>query len=119
MYVFFISSATVFSCDHWDDYSVAQFAAFAASPNIVGESGRKCTISISLSAATACNYYVRYDVDLDATNNWLGLSFGGTPGGSGCCASVSGCSTLNGAASWLKAQYEEYCCGKNFVCVLI
>ena len=106
-----------FSCDQWDDYTVADFAAFALNPSIIGEDGRKCTISPG-SPSSACNFYVKYDIDLDATNNWLGLSFQGLPGGSGCCDSVSSCSTLAGAASWLQAEYKEYCCsppGKFFI----
>ena len=90
---------------------MAQFEAFAQSPHIIGENGRKCTISAG-SSVTACNYYVKYDVDLDTSDDWLGLSFGGVPGGSGCCASVAGCNMLSGAASWLKSQHKDICCGK-------
>ena len=103
-------TATGFSCAHWNDYSVAQFAAFAQSPDIIGENGRKCTIRPS--SGSACNYYVKYDVDLNTSNDWLGLTFEGVPGGSGCCSSISDCSTLNGAASWLKSQHEDICCRK-------
>merc|ERR1712150_96544 len=44
-----------------------------------------------------------------------GLSWGAVPnvGGTGCCASVSGCSTLTGAGAWLKLQHKKYCCGSN------
>ena len=98
----------VFSCDKWDDYTVAQFAAFAQHPDTIGEGGRKCTITSSSS--TACNYYVKYDED---GTGYKGLSFQGTPGvgGTGCCSSVTACSTLNGAASWLKSQHKDLCCG--------
>ena len=99
-------SAPTFSCDNWDDYTVAEFAAFAQSPDTIGEDGRKCTIT-SGSSGTACNYYVKYDVD---GTGYTGLTFQGTPGGSGCCSSISDCSTLNGAASWLKSQHKELCC---------
>ncbi|XP_038048427.1 uncharacterized protein LOC119722403 isoform X2 [Patiria miniata] len=104
----------VFSCDHWEDYTVEQFAAFAQSPDAVGENGRQCTITTG-SDSTACDHYVKYK-DLGPTNNWLGLTFGGTPGGSGCCASISDCQTLNGAASWMKAKYKNYCCVPEFTC---
>ena len=98
---------TVFSCDNWDDYTVAQFAAFAQYPDIIGEGGRKCTITSGTGSA-ACNYYVKYDVD---GTGYTGLTFQATPGGTGCCSSISGCDSLDGAASWLQSQHKDLCCG--------
>ncbi|XP_038048223.1 uncharacterized protein LOC119722255 [Patiria miniata] len=100
-----------FSCHHWEDYSVEQFAEFAQSPDVIGEHGRQCTIITSHN--TACDHYVKYK---DQGPNWLGLTFGGNPGGSGCCASISDCQTLHGAASWMKAKYRDYCCVPEFTC---
>ena len=106
-YWFPLLAPEVFSCDKWDDYTVAQFAAFAQYPDIIGEGGRKCTITSGTGSA-ACNFYVKYDVD---GTGYTGLTFQGTPGGTGCCSSISGCDTLDGAASWLQSQHKDLCCG--------
>ena len=102
-----------FKCEKWDSYSAAEFGAMATA-GIIGENGNKCRISKG-SSQTACNWYVKYDADGNTINNWVGLSWGAVPnvGGTGCCASVSGCSTLTGAGAWLKLQHKKYCCGSN------
>ena len=49
---------------------------------------------------------VQYDNDGDNNDNWVGLDFFGHPGngGTGCCESVNDCSTVFGAAKWLKER---------------
>eukprot|EP00457_Paulinella_chromatophora_P004124 gb/GEZN01004134.1/.p1 GENE.gb/GEZN01004134.1/~~gb/GEZN01004134.1/.p1 ORF type:complete len:627 (-),score=52.81 gb/GEZN01004134.1/:63-1943(-) len=66
----------------------------------------KCT-------SCACTYYVKYSNDGGAT--WLGLTFGGTPGGTGCPGTIAGSTALDKAVNWLKSKYidQGYCCGKG------
>jgi len=105
---------TRFQCSNWATYTDAEFLSFALSPSIIGENGRKCQIHDATACSScACEYYVKYDIDGDATNDWLGLSFSGVPGGTGCCSSVGACSTSLNAAAWLRTQYQSYCCGPS------
>jgi len=59
------------------------------------------------SASTACQYYVRYSTDGGKT--FLGLTYEGTPGGTGCPA---GNSDFASAVAWLQTKYiaQGYCC---------
>ena len=98
-----------FCCANWDSYTPQQFFDMAYGTSRIGQNGRKCRISRG-GPTTACNHYVKYNTD--GSNTWLGLSFQGVPGaGSGCCSSVSSCSTEVGAGAWLKSQHKEICCG--------
>ena len=59
------------------------------------------------SATTACQYYVRYSAD--GGNTWLGLTFEGVPGGTGC---APGNSDFASSVEWLRTKYiaQGYCC---------
>ncbi|XP_033642990.1 uncharacterized protein LOC117303048 [Asterias rubens] len=97
-----------FRCSNWDSYTPQQFYSMASGGSLIGENGRKCRIAQG-GPTTACNYYVKYNTD--GSNNWLGLSFQGVPGaGTGCCSSVSSCSTAAGAGAWLKLKHKKLCC---------
>ena len=99
-----------FSCANWDSYTAQDFYNMASGGSLIGENGRKCRIAQG-GPTTACNYYVNYDIDGNSANNWVGLSFQGVPGaGTGCCSSVSSCSTAVGAGAWLKSQHKNICC---------
>jgi len=95
----------------WTGVPTPELFALALHPNNIGDplSGKLCKITEG-GPSTACNYYVKYSIDNGAS--WLGLTFSGTPGGTGCPnggVGASGTSSL--AVDWLKSEYidEGYC----------
>ena len=75
---------------------------------LIGAPGdaKVCMITAG-SATTACQYYVRYSAD--GGNTWLGLTFEGVPGGTGC---APGNNDFASSVEWLRAKYiaQGYCC---------
>ena len=70
----------------------------------------KVCMIVAGSASTACQYYVRYSTDGGKT--FLGLTYEGTPGGTGCPA---GNSDFASAVKWLQTKYiaQGYCCAEG------
>jgi len=101
----------------WTVVPTPELFALALDPNNIGDpsSGRLCKITMG-GQGTACNYYVKYSIDNGVS--WLGLTFSGTPGGTGCPSGgvgSSGTSTL--AVNWLKTKYiDEGYCGCQGLC---
>merc|ERR1719228_2504570 len=79
----------------------------AKSPNRIGDvsNNKLCRIFDATSCSTcACDYYIKYSQDGGAS--WLGLTFGGTPGGSGCPGN-GGASNQALALDWLVEEHIE------------
>ena len=113
------------------------FDASAASlvGQVIGTGKERCVITDATTCTTcACSYYVRYRsarqhqlcfyvssiylqygirtsviCSTDSGLTWLGLSFEGTPGGSGCPGNGD---TADAAKEWLLTKYigQGYCC---------
>ena len=85
------------------------FAAALSPDGAIGDgSDKKCRIlDRTESAGSACDYYVRYTEDNGAT--WLGMTFEGVPGGTGCPA--VGMTTVEQTIEFLQKYYidEGYC----------
>ena len=99
-----------FNCSVWDTI-IAIDLAMLGKVGVIGENGRKCRV-VQGSENQTCNWYVNYDIDGNSTDDWLGLTFRGDPGGTGCCYSENACSTIEGAGYWLKFNHRDICCGE-------
>ena len=87
--------------------SVASTPALNLIGQIIGTGNSICQI-VKGSPSSVCSYYVRYS--LNGGLNWLGLTFQGTIGGTGCASISSTDPTV--AKNWLVTAYinQGYCC---------
>ena len=118
------------TCSDVSDASVAPLVG-----QVIGSGEELCVITDATTCTTcACSYYVRYRsarqhqlcfyvssiylqygirtsviCSTDSGLTWLGLSFEGTPGGSGCPGNGD---TADAAKEWLLTKYigQGYCC---------
>mmetsp|Transcript_9527 Transcript_9527/g.14226 ORF Transcript_9527/g.14226 Transcript_9527/m.14226 type:complete len:310 (+) Transcript_9527:1933-2862(+) len=88
--------------------NVASLGATSLLGHYIGTGQKICRIDDATTCGScACNYYVKYSTDGGST--WLGLTFDGTPGGTGCPL-IGG--TADDAKQWLLTKYiaQGYCC---------
>ena len=101
-------TSTTVPCKKWKGSSGIRVFTLAVSPSRIGDptSNKRCTISDKRNCTTcACDYYVKYSEDGGKT--WLGLSFGGQPGGTGCPGYGFTSATQKQAIDWLQDKYID------------